>query len=66
MKVGKRQQQGQTGESKTGSNPREICPACKDYYLKTFFSSDVIEGKRTFLKKGKFCPNELCTFSRKD
>ena len=25
MKVGKRQQQGQTGESKTGSNPREIC-----------------------------------------
>lgn len=66
MKVGTRKQQGQTGEGKTGQNPREVCPACQTHYLKTFFSSEVTDSKRTFVKKGKFCPNELCTFCRKD
>ena len=66
MKVGERQQQGRTGEGRTGTKTREICPACKSHYLKTFFSSDIIEGKKQFVRKGKYCPNENCTFCRKD
>lgn len=62
MKVGDRQQQGRTGEGRTGTNPREICPACKDYYLKTYF---IYKDKKWF-KMGKVCPNENCSFCRKD
>ena len=66
MKVGERQQQGRTGEGRTGINIREICPACKSHYLKSFFSSEITEGKRQLVRKGKFCPNGNCTFCRKD
>lgn len=62
MKIGERQQQGRTGEK------REACPACKTHYLRPFFSFDTIEGseKRKWIKTGKYCPNELCTYCRKD
>lgn len=67
MRVGDRQQQGRTGDGRTGTNPREICPACKDFYLKTFFTSEKNEdGKTRWIKKGKVCPNENCTFCKKD
>jgi len=62
MKVGDRQQQGRTGEGRTGTNQREICPACKDYYLKTYF----IYQDKKWIKAGKVCPNENCSFCRKD
>jgi hypothetical protein len=65
MKVGTRPQQGRTGEGRTGTKTREICPACQTYYLRTFFSSDVLEGKTKFVKKGKFCPNENLRFVEK-
>jgi hypothetical protein len=51
MKVGTRQQQGRTGEGRTGTKTRDICPACQTHYLRTFFSSDVLEGKSKFVKK---------------
>jgi len=62
LKVGTRQQQSRIDGDRKGTNPREICPACKDFYLKTFF---IYENKK-WVKFGKVCPNENCTFSKKD
>jgi hypothetical protein len=66
MKVGDRQQQGRTDGDRKGTNPREKCPACQNYYLRTFFSSEQVEGKTKWVKRGKYCPNDNCTFCRKD
>jgi len=62
MKVGDRQQQNRTGDGRAGTEPKEICPACKTEYLENFYGNK----KRKWVKKGKYCPNELCTFRRKD
>lgn len=67
MKVGERQQQGRIDGDRKGTRQREKCPACQTHYLKTFFSSEKNEENKTvWVKKGKYCPNELCTFCRKD
>lgn len=63
MKVGERQQQGRTVKEKQ-CTPREICPACKNHYLKTFFIYDNVTKK--WVKTGKVCPNDICTYSRKN
>ena len=62
MKVGLRQQQSRTGEGRTGTKTRELCPACKTEYLENFYGNK----NRKWVKKGKYCPNETCTFCRKD
>lgn len=68
MKLGDRKQQGRTGEGRTGTNIKETCPACQTHYLRPFYSFDTIEvsKKRKWIKVGKYCPNELCTYCRKD
>jgi len=62
MKVGTRRQQGRIDGNRKGTKIREVCPLCNAYYLKTFF---IYECKKWF-KAGKVCPNENCTFCRKD
>lgn len=63
MKVGDRKQQGRAGED---TKLKETCPACKIEYLENSYSKKMIDGKRKWIKIGKYCPNKLCTFSRKD
>ncbi|MDD2341145.1 MAG: hypothetical protein PHG79_13245 [Methanosarcina sp.] len=63
MKVGDRKQQGRTVNGKQ-CTPREICPACKTHYLNPYRVYD--NSTKRWVKKGKVCPNKLCTFSRKD
>lgn len=53
MKIGKRQQQGRGKKQKTP------CPLCGDYYLEPLRNS---RGQ----KVGMYCPNELCTYCKKD
>ena len=63
MKVGDRKQQGRIVNGKQ-CIPREICPACKNEYLQPYRVYD--NSTKTWVKKGKVCPNVNCTFSRKD
>jgi hypothetical protein len=57
MKVGSRQQQG-----RDGATPKTICPLCGNEYLETFWGYK----NRKFQKKGKYCPSEGCSYSKKD
>lgn len=56
MKVDEKKLQVLKGMSK------EICPLCKVEYLENSYANK----KRKWIKVGKFCPNENCTYSRKD
>lgn len=62
MKVGERQQQGRTDDKRTGERTKELCPACQVEYLENSYGNK----KRKWVKIGKYCPNELCTYCRKD
>jgi len=58
MKVGKRQQQGRSENTKK----REVCPKCQVEYLGSIYCKKM--GK--WVKVGKYCPNDECEYCRKD
>lgn len=68
MKISTRKQQSRIQPGKTEpSQPKEECPACKIEYLENWYvHKKNKEGKWGWIVKGKYCPNDNCTFSRKD
>jgi hypothetical protein len=56
MKIGERKQQGRGQKQKTP------CPLCGIEYLETSYAFKNRKLKRI----GLYCPNEKCTYSKKD
>jgi hypothetical protein len=57
MKVGDRKQQG-----RDGSKPKDICPKCKQEYLKTIWMLE----NRKYKRIGLGCPSPSCDYLTKD